>query len=155
RSMAARSPNVRGRGGWACTAPCRVPIVRRRWVILGAAVLASGCGGAVAAAGSSTSPVNLRALALGDGHLSSSPRVGYVDSCVTQFGSGQGAQANGPWIDSKHRTWNYLAKLAVNGRIHWPSASYEVSTAAGKRTIRFNDLPIDHTTGIFPIASTD
>jgi len=132
---------------------CRVPAMRARLLI--AAVLAGGCGGAVAATGSSSGGTDIHALPLGDGHVSSAPRSGYVDSCVTNFGSGQGSQVDGPWIDATHKTWDYSKKLAVNGSVHWPSASYKVSAHAGRRTITFNDLPINHTTGVFPIASSD
>lgn len=128
----------------------------RKWLaMLAAAVLAGGCGGAVAATGSSSSGVNVHALPLGDSHVTTVPKLGYVDSCVTQFSSGEGAQVNGPWINTSRKTWDYTAKLAVNGRVHWAKASYKLSTHAGRRLINFNDLPIDHTTGVFPIASSD
>jgi hypothetical protein len=99
--------------------------------------------------------INPRAVPLGDGYLSTGPKVGYVDSCVTHFGGAGGAQVNGPWIDTKHRTWNYVTKLAVNGAVRWPSASYKLTLAGGKRIVTFNDLPINHRTGVFPIASSD
>ena len=74
---------------------------------------------------------------------------------MTHFGGIGGAQVNGPWIDTKSKTWDYLTKVAVNGAIRWPSASYKVTVVAGRRTIKFNDLPIDHRTGVFPIARGD
>jgi hypothetical protein len=73
---------------------------------------------------------------------------------VTHFGIG-GSQVNGPWINTTAKTWNYATKIAVNGAIRWPSASYSVKVVGKKRVITFNDLPINHTTGIFPIASSD
>jgi hypothetical protein len=125
----------------------------------GAASLAlAGCGATavgLTASPTSTSPINPRAVPLGDGHVSTTPKVGYVDSCVTHFGGGGGAQVNGPWIDTKTRTWNYLAKLAVSGAVRWPNASYYARVVHGTRVITFNDLPIDHTTGVFPIATSD
>ena len=151
------------------------PLLGRRWFLL-SCVLIAGCGGGTAAAvdggaaaggGSpataaryATSPtsagrINPRAVPLGDGYLSTRPRVGYVDSCVTHFGSAGGAATAGPWINSKNKTWNYKAKLAVNGSVAWPSASYKVTTSGGKRKFVFNDLPINHTTGVFPIAASD
>jgi hypothetical protein len=141
----------------------------RRGLVL-AATLLTGCGSAAAvvarhshaltASGYATSPtsagqINPRAVPLGDGYVSASPRVGYVDSCITHFGGQGGAQVNGPWIDTANRTWNMIDKTAVEGAVRWPSASYRVTTQNGRRVIRFNDLPIDHTTGVFPISSSD
>jgi hypothetical protein len=144
-------------------------VIRRRSWVLAATLFAGGCGGtAIVATGSSgataaryattpTSPgqINPRAVPLGDGYLSSSPKVGNVDSCITHFGGIGGATVVGPWINTKNKTWNYLTKIAVNGAIKWPTGSYRVSIVRGKRMIKFNDLPIGHTTGIFPIATSD
>lgn len=100
-------------------------------------------------------PINPRAVPLGDGYVSTAPRVGYVDSCITHFGGIGGSQVDGPWIDQTANTWNYDTKLAVNGAIKWPTGFYRVSLRGGRRVIKFNDLPIDHTTGAFPIATSD
>ncbi len=128
----------------------------------GAALCATGAPRATAAKAKkyATTPtskgaINPRAVPLGDGYVSSSPKVGYVDSCVTQFGNGGGSQVNGPWIDTSKHTWNYVTKLAVNGSVSWPNASYKLATSVSKRVVTFNDLPINHTTGVFPIASND
>ena len=40
-------------------------------------------------------------------------------------------------------------------RCRGPNASFKISTSGSKRVFTTNDLPIDHTTGSFPIASTD
>lgn len=133
------------------------------------AVVVAGCGGTAVVASTAASSatavryattptshgaINRTAVPLGDGYVSKTPRVGYVDSCVTSFGGIGGARVDGPWIDTKTKTWNYLTKIAVNGAIKWPSGFYRVTIAGGRRLIRFNDLPIDHTTGVFPIEST-
>jgi hypothetical protein len=128
-----------------------------------ATLLVAGCGGSAASGPSTTShrttPVSaraliLKALPLGDGYVSTSPKVGYVDSCMTHFGIG-GSQVNGPWINTTTKTWNYEAKIAVSGAIKWPKVSYSVKVVRAKRVIAFNDLPINHTTGVFPIAASD
>lgn len=131
------------------------------------ALLVAGCGGSAVVTSASaggqryattpTSPgaVNPRAVPLGDGYVRTTPKVGYVDACTTHFGGIGGARVNGPWINTSARTWNYMTKLAVNGRIRWPNASYSVTIVNGRRVIKFNDLPIDHATGVFPIASSD
>jgi hypothetical protein len=136
--------------------------------VLVAAVLIGGCGASAAtasnasrvgAAGYATSPasagrIDPRALPLGDGYVSTNPMVGYVDSCTTTFGAG-GAESSVPWIDAKGKTWNALAKLTVRGSVSWPSAYYRTADAHGRRLLTFDDLPIDHPTGTFPIATSD
>jgi hypothetical protein len=143
-----------------------MPTSKRLLLVLAGAGLA-GCGGAAAIATgasstphyattpTSTGPVNPKAVPLGDGYVSSTPEVGYVDSCVTHFGGIGGAQVDGPWIDTATKTWNYTTKLTVNGRIHWPTGSFSATITGGERVLKFNDLPIDHTTGVFPISSSD
>jgi YHYH protein len=143
---------------------------RLKWPSAAIAVLAlAGCGGAAAIATSvsgakttayattptSPGPINPAAVPLGDGYVSTTPKVGYVDSCVTHFGSIGGARTDGPWIDAKTHTWDYDTKLTVNGRIHWPEGSYEVTIVGDHRVIKFNDLPRTDPTGIFPIESSD
>lgn len=140
----------------------------------GAIALATlgGCGGAVVARGAGTRAAGQKAagraptpaspgaidptvVPLGDGYVSTSPKVGYVDSCITHFGGIGGARTNGPWIDTSTKSWNYETKLAVQGNVAWSSTAYSVRTTGGRRVIRFDDLPINHTTGVFPIASSD
>jgi hypothetical protein len=99
-------------------------------------------------------PVNPAAVPLGDGYVSTSPRIGYVDSCQMTFGGG-GATMNGPWIDGTHHTWDYFVKKHVNGAIRWPSAAYKVTVRGGRRVITFNDLPVKQVTGVFPIQRSD
>ena len=153
----------------------RVPIRPTSGALVTIALL-SGCGSssAATAAGSPTiaasaptpagattatvgtpQPVNPAAIPLGDGHVSTTPRVGYVDSCSTSFGGGGGAQAVGPWIDTAHSTWNSLTKATVAGAVTWPNASYSVTTAGDRRVIGSNDLPGGHSTGVYPVAGSD
>ncbi|MGC1183559.1 MAG: YHYH protein [Candidatus Dormiibacterota bacterium] len=103
----------------------------------------------------STGPVNRAAIPLGDGYVSTKPEVGYVDSCMTSFPSIGGAQVVGPWINTTAKTWDSLTKVHVQGQVKWPSASYTVKVSGSHRIIRGNDLPIDHRTGVFPIATSD
>jgi hypothetical protein len=108
------------------------------------------------AASASSGAVDPKALPTGDGHYGSTPRVGWIDSCQASFNaSAGGAQANGPWINASAKTWDYTAKLVVNGSVSWSNARYTVKLTGTKRVISFDDLPIDHTTGTFPIASSD
>ncbi|WP_127901625.1 YHYH protein [Solirhodobacter olei] len=93
---------------------------------------------------------------LGDGKISSTPRVGYLMSCPTR-GSGRGAFRDGPWIDGKY--WYPGDKISVEGHISWSSARFSVSTVTRNgtswRKISGNGLPVKATTGRFPISSSD
>lgn len=142
-----------------------------RVVGIGVAVLALMCGacsssGSHASRGGSTSTsqtgtvrssgaINLAAIPLGDGHVSTSPEVGSVDSCQTTFPPVGGAQSVGPWVDRSAKTWNATTKVHVQGSVSWPAASYSATTSGATRVIKTADLPVDHTTGVFPIASSD
>ena len=122
-----------------------------------AAVVAAGVAAGApdyATTPTSTGLVNPAAIPLGDGYVSTSPKVGYVDACQTSFRSG-GAEHAGPWVDETAKTWNVTTKIAVNGAVSWPKAYFKVKDTGGKRVVTFDDLPIDHTTGVFPIASSD
>lgn len=80
---------------------------------------------AVAFAASTPATLNLHGVPLGDGHVGSAPNVGWVDSCVTSFNpNAGGAQVDGPWIDEATKTWDYTAKVSVQGSVSWPQASY-------------------------------
>ncbi len=61
----------------------------------------------------------------------------------------------GPWIDSATGTWDSLTKPTSAGSVSWSNASYSVTTSGNTRIIATNDLPVNHPTGVFPIASTD
>lgn len=103
----------------------------------------------------SRGPIDPKAIPLGgEPYVGSSPRIGYVDSCQTSF-TGGGAFVAGPWIDTKAGTWNESTKIAVSGEVRWPDASFTSRSSGGSRVLTFDDLPTDHTTGIFPIAASD
>lgn len=95
-----------------------------------------------------------KALPLGDGKVSASPQVGYVDSCTTNF-KGGGARHSGSWINDTDNTWNSMAKVAVEGSVHWPTANYSQATSGSSRVLTSNDLPETYPTGIFPISRSD
>jgi hypothetical protein len=130
----------------------RAPLIPAA-VLLGA-VLWAVPGPLVSAAAAAPAPVNPAAVPLGDGHVTTSPKVDNVDSCQTTFGGTGGAQAVGPWVNTKTQTWNSTAKIKVQGSVSWPNASFSVTQSGSKRVIKTNDLPT-HTTGVFPIASSD
>jgi hypothetical protein len=131
-------------------------------VVLAPALMTPAAQAALATGGShfattvtSKGAINPAAIPLGDGYVSTSPKVGYVDSCMTSFGGIGGAQVVGPWINTRKKTWDSVTKINVQGSVRWPQASFSVKVSGSTRRITGNDLPIDHTTGTFPIASAD
>jgi hypothetical protein len=91
-----------------------------------------------------------RLLPLGNGRVSTEPRVGYVFSCRTMF-NGRGAHG-GPWISGD--TWDPSAKPIVSGNVAWPNARISITREGDQRIVRANNLPT-HPTGVFPIQPTD
>jgi len=99
------------------------------------------------------SGVDLTKLPLGDNkYTTSGPKKGYVYVCHVATG-GQGAMVNGPWIHGT--TWDFTQKVEVQGSVSWPQAYAHITLSGSTRTIASNDLPIDHTTGTFPISRSD
>lgn len=91
-------------------------------------------------------------LPLGDGKVSTGPVRGSVYSCRSQFRGGGAVHAGG-WIHGS--TWDATKKIWVQGDVEWPDAVLTVAMSNGERRIRGNGLPVNHTTGIFPIQPTD
>ncbi|MCA9390337.1 YHYH protein [candidate division WWE3 bacterium] len=98
--------------------------------------------------------VDTTALPLGDDKYASSPQKGYVYTCMNTFNGG-GAFTQGPWIDTQTNTWDLTQKVSVDGTVSWPNASWSISSDGTTRTLAGNDLPTYHTTGTYPISSTD
>jgi hypothetical protein len=119
----------------------------------------TGGTGTTGAAGSGVttwagSPVGPSAIPLGDGKVTTSPRVGYIYSCTNQFRGG-GARGSGPWIDSTTGVWNESAKIHVEDSVSWPDASHAFTLSGADRILKTNDLPSGAVTGNFPISSSD
>jgi hypothetical protein len=99
-----------------------------------------------------TSDVDLTSLEIGDGKYSTTPQVGYVFSCQTNF-NGQGATGQqGNWVNGDG-TWNALMKAVVDGSVSWPH-SFTISIQGDQRVFSSNGLP-NHTTGNYPISPSD
>ena len=90
-------------------------------------------------------------LPLGDGHVSTSPRVGYVFSCQTSFGQG-GGSATGPWITGA--SWDPALKPTIAGSVSWPNARITIAKQGDRRVVTANNLP-SHATGVFPVPTSD
>jgi hypothetical protein len=64
-----------------------------------------------------------------------------------------GAQVRGPWFVNNNTEWDINKKATVTGEVSWDNVLK--STITGKnRIIQTNNLP-EHTTGEFPVASSD
>lgn len=100
-----------------------------------------------------TATAGASALPLGDGHLSTSPRTGYVWSCMPGDPNAPGAQVAGPWITGS--SWVPARKVHVAGDVAWPNARYAVHVTRAHRVITGNRLPVHERTGVFPVAPND
>jgi hypothetical protein len=62
--------------------------------------------------------------------------------------------ARGPWFVNNNTQYDINKKVAVEGNVQW-DASYSMSIEGDTRVITTNDLPRDHTTGVFPVQPSD
>ena len=93
-------------------------------------------------------------LPVGDGKYSTdAPSTGTVYVCRAPQGGG-GAQSRGPWFVNNDTEYDLNQKVSVEGAVPW-TASYSMTIAGDTRTIATNDLPRDHTTGVFPVQPSD
>jgi hypothetical protein len=95
---------------------------------------------------------------VGDGKYKTDvAKQGYFDACAQYAQSlangGGGADVRGPWFEHHNKDYDIDAKVAVEGKVQW-SAKHSVTLHGSKRVITTNDLP-RHSTGVFPIRSTD
>ncbi len=95
-------------------------------------------------------PTQAHDLSLGDGKISSSPKVGYLMSCQQHWR--RPVMHGGPWIHGAE--WNPAQKPSVEGHVVWPDSHISIRTEGNERVIVANNLP-DHATGVFPISSSD
>jgi hypothetical protein len=98
--------------------------------------------------GASVDPTH---LPVGDDHFSTTPKVGYVNTCRSSFDGG-GAAEQGPWFNDDG-TWDSTKKGVVDGEVEWTS-KLSVTADGTDRNFTSNDLP-SHTTGEFPIAADE
>jgi hypothetical protein len=93
-------------------------------------------------------------LPVGDGrYTTEGAKKGSVYVCRAPSGGG-GAQTRGPWFVNGNTEYDLNQKVAVAGTVPWAS-SYTMTIDGGSRVIATNDLPRDHTTGVFPVQATD
>ena len=81
-------------------------------------VFLGACGG--------TTTVSTTSLPLGDGKYEAHPQVGSIFSCQRSF-MGGGAMVDGPWIHKDTGTFDFTAKVVVQGSVPWPSHSLAIT----------------------------
>jgi hypothetical protein len=81
--------------------------------------------------------------------------VGGLFACDAGNPNGGGAHAVGPWINETADTWDLSKKIAVQGAVPWPMASYTEVLTSTTRDITSNGIPVGEVTGTFPIAVDD
>ncbi len=93
-------------------------------------------------------------LPLGDRKFSTTgAKAGYIYSC--QNLSGSPVVSSAPWLNSSSNTWSLVSKIAVQGAVAWGGA-FASSVNGATNTLISQEVPTSpHTTGTFPIASTD
>lgn len=94
-------------------------------------------------------------LPVGDNQYSTDKATkGKIYMCHNNFvpSSQAGAQSRGPWFVGTTK-WDVNKKAAIKGSVSWKSVMSNTVSGA-TRTISTNDLP-SHTTGVFPVASSD
>ncbi|MBI2705577.1 MAG: YHYH protein [Actinobacteria bacterium] len=102
-----------------------------------------------------SSTVDPTALPIGDGkYTTAGPTKGYIYSCQSTFNGG-GASATGSWFNADTGTWDSTTKPEVDGEVIWPNATFTVTLDGTVRRVTGNDLPINDTTGVYPIQPSD
>jgi hypothetical protein len=87
-----------------------------------------------------------------DRYVTDAAKKGYVYLCNVRKDN-PGSMVNGPWIHGT--SWSWKEKVSVDGSVSWPAASFNNILGNSTRTLITKALPIDHTTGVYPVASTD
>jgi hypothetical protein len=78
--------------------------------------------------------------------------VGSIFSCQQSF-SGGGAFATGDWINGDG-TFDVGKKPTVDGDVAW-DGTVKITRESGSRLVTSNGVPAAHTTGVFPVSSSD
>lgn len=103
---------------------------------------------AIAGSGYSTGPIPV-----GDGKYTiNTVKKGYIDYCALPP-SGGGATGKTPWI--QNGMWYPSEKPTVEGAVTWSNAYFTDTVSGSTRILSGNGLPVNFTTGIFPIQKSD
>ncbi len=85
-------------------------------------------------------------------YVTDKAKKGYVYLCNVRKDN-PGSMVNGPWMHGT--TWNFLEKVSIDGAVNWPNAKFTNTLSGSSRILSTNALPINHTTGVFPVARSD
>lgn len=142
RTTAKRSTTTTARPVATTTAPsATAPVVTGRVSILA---------GAASVAKQDVGSVDLTRLPLGTSRYASAPTRGAVMACRTATPRNDGVVL--PWITGS--TFDLTTKVAVAGKVAWTGSTFTNQAQGAVRVLSGNDLP-PHTTGVFPVATTD
>lgn len=83
-------------------------------------------------------------------YVTDAPKKGYMYLCHARKDN-PGSMVNGPWIKND-TVWNFLEKITVDGNVTWKEAVFKNTISGAYRVLTGNNLPINHTTGIFPVS---
>lgn len=110
--------------------------------------------GATVIPGQNVGDVDLTKLPVGDDNVAEEPAIGDLYLCPEFPEGGGGAPVEGPWIQGK--TYDLETKAFVEGEVKWPEAVFDTGLEGiSDRRLRGNNLPVDHTTGVFPVEESD
>ncbi len=91
-------------------------------------------------------------------YVTSDPKKGYIYTCTQYAQSFKtdniGAETRGPWFINNNTQYDINKKVSVQGSVSW-KGSFSNKVTDSIRTIVTNDLPLAHSTGTFPVASSD
>jgi hypothetical protein len=97
--------------------------------------------------------VDPTALPIGDANATTDTvGVGYLYMCVP--GDLERISHGGPWINEDLNVWDSTTKLTVQGEIEW-EGDYNETVANAMRIISTYTVPVNDSTGIFPITTDD
>lgn len=82
-------------------------------------------------------------------YVTDAPKLGYIYLCNVRKDN-PGSMVNGPWMHGD--TWNFLEKISVEGSVTWSQAVFSNTVSGNNRVLSGNGLPINHPTGVFPVA---
>ncbi len=98
-------------------------------------------------------------LPVGDNkYTTDTAKKGHIYACsqyAQSFKSDNiGADTRGPWFVNNNTEYDINKKISVKGSVSW-KGSFSNKISDSIRTIVTNDLPLAHSTGTFPVASSD
>jgi hypothetical protein len=112
--------------------------------------------GAVTISGKDVGAVDLSSLPLGNDSISTTAEQGKLWLCNQMADEAPDPNVTElPWVFADTGTYDLTAKVFVEGDVAWPDAAYSTSVEGENLAVATNDLPINHTTGVYPVGPDD